>query len=187
MTERNRRNQAKETEMTCCRNLQQSALAARGASGFGLRSGHWASWARREKFWREVRPAESLVSNLPVTMAALARRHNLCRILGRMKPYPDPADSAFLADAPVLVLLLGVARAISCAPGPIIRALLRGPNQDSASEENTHIVGPGRLRRTEIEYPSPTARKWCRWSNLNRRQSGRGRSHPWQPNVSTRP
>src|SRR6266853_3951144 len=99
-------------------------------------------------------------------MASFARLRNPCPFAGRKSRRPE--DSAFLADAPVLVLLLDVARAISCAPGPLTLALLPTPNQDLASEENIHIVGPGQLRRTEIEYPPPTARRLRRWSGPNR-------------------
>src|ERR1700687_4414195 len=141
MTGRNRRNRAQEIGMTCCRNLRRFVLAALGASGFGPRSGHWASSAHLEHFWRAVPPAESLASILPGPMAAFARRCNLYQPAGRKSLHP--ADCEFLADAPGLVLLLRLARAISCAPGPATRALLPAPNQDSASEENIHIVGPG--------------------------------------------
>src|SRR6267154_2311778 len=65
----------------------------------------------------------------------------------------------FPADEPAPILPVDSARAISCVPGTKTGALCRGPSQDSASEEETHIVGPAQWQWTEIEYRFPIGRR----------------------------
>src|SRR4029077_4267226 len=109
-------------------------------------------------------------------MRAVAKRYSPSPVVDHTAQHS--ADFGFPADEPAPILRLDFARAISPVAGTIARALFQGPSQDSASEADTRIVGPGQWQWTEIECPIPIARRCPRWSNPNRRRAVHGRSHP---------
>src|SRR5882762_9844198 len=128
MTGRNRRNQAREIGMSCCRNLQQFALAARAASGLRPRLGDWESSVATVALAVEV-----LALNLPKSTSVFAKRCSPYQVVDhRVQHF---AGFEYPADEPAPILPLDFGRAISHVPGTITRALCRGPSQDSVSEE----------------------------------------------------
>ena|ERR1700687_3371429 len=113
-------------------------------------------FVRQVHIWREDLLEAFPVSKLPRALAGLAKRYSLCRFAGRRTPYP--ADSEILSDAPVLVLLPGVAPAILPSPVSTNRVLWRLLNPDSTWAGCTHIAGQAQWQQTETGRRSPIAR-----------------------------
>src|SRR5579862_1396072 len=99
-------------------------------------------------FCKEFPPAEGPARRPPDSMCVSAKGRNPCQFVIVNRTIRHSVDFGCPAGEPSLILLLHFVQAISCVPESTVRALSRGPNQDSALEGDIHIVGPARLQAT---------------------------------------
>src|SRR5882757_6799561 len=140
MTGKTRRNQAMEVAMTGCQDFHQFAFLARVASGLHHRSGDWESSGPPGQLGKVAPPSEFQAEYFLKASTAFAKRYSAYPVVDHTPR--RFADFGSPADEPARTLLLDFAPAISRVPETITRALFQGPNQDSTSEADSHIVAP---------------------------------------------